>query len=129
MNSSLIAPNSQQKPSKANSCPRFLPISKLKKTLAYIKENLEAEICLNALAREVGISIFYFSRMFKNSIGKSPHQFIIEQRIDYAKWLLKNSDEPLNQIALRCGWSNQSNFSTAFKRIVGVTPKFYRFQS
>lgn len=104
-----------------------LPKSKLNRILSFIERHLEAEICLEDLAAEAGMSVFYFARMFKHSTGKSPHQFVLEQRIEYAKYLLVQTEEPLAEVALRCGWANQSHFTTSFKQKVGVTPRRYRF--
>lgn len=103
-----------------------LPKSKLKKILDFIELNIEDELTLGSLADEAGMSMFYFARMFKKTTGKSPHQFILERRIKYAKYLLLETEEPLVEVALSCGWANQSHFTTAFKRLVGVTPRHYR---
>jgi AraC family transcriptional regulator len=103
-----------------------LPKSKLKKILDFIELNIEDQLSLGDLADEAGMSMFYFARMFKKSTGKSPHQFILERRIKYAKYLLTQTEEPLVEVALSCGWANQSHFTTAFKRLVGVTPRHYR---
>jgi AraC-like DNA-binding protein len=104
-----------------------LPKSKLKKSLDFIELNIEEQLSLGDLAVEAGMSMFYFARMFKKTTGKSPHQFILEQRIKYAKYLLTQTEEPLVEVALSCGWANQSHFTTAFKRLVGVTPRHYRY--
>lgn len=104
----------------------LLPKSKLRRVLKFIESKLEQEICLRDLAAEAGLSHFYFARLFKQTTGKAPHQFVLEQRIDYAKYLLIETNEPLAQVALRCGWANQSHFTTAFKQKVGVTPRHYR---
>lgn len=111
-----------------NSYPIFstLPKSKLKKILDFIELNIEDRLSLGDLAVEAGMSMFYFARLFKKSTGKSPHQFILERRIRYAKYLLIETEEPLVEVALSCGWTNQSHFTTAFKRLVGVTPRRYR---
>lgn len=103
-----------------------LPKSKLKKILDFIELNIENQLSLGDLADEAGMSMFYFARMFKKSTGTSPHQFILERRIKYAKYLLIETEEPLVEVALSCGWANQSHFTTAFKRLVGVTPRHYR---
>jgi AraC family transcriptional regulator len=103
-----------------------LPQRKLNQILTYIEFNLENDICLKDLAGEAGMSIYYFARLFKQTTGKSPHQFVLEQRLNYAKYLLSQTDDSLIEVAMKCGWANQSHFTTAFKRSVGVTPRRYR---
>jgi len=64
--------------------------------------------------------------VFKRSVGKSVHQFVIEQRIEKAKILLRNYQKPLAEIAQETGFSNQAHFTTSFRKICGTTPKQYR---
>ena len=104
-----------------------LPKSKLRRIVDFIARRLEHEISLRELAGEAGLSMFYFARLFKQTTGLSPLQFVLEQRIEYAKYLLVRTDDPLVEIALRCGWANQSHFTTVFKQRVGVTPRRYRY--
>lgn len=103
-----------------------LPKPKLRRVLAFIAEHIEEEITLDEMARIARMSVCYFARMFKQAVGKSPYQFVLEQRVDYAKYLLTQTDLPLVEIALRCGCANQSHFTTVFKQNLGVTPKRYR---
>jgi AraC-like DNA-binding protein len=103
-----------------------LPKLKLQRVLAFIAENIEEEITLDDMAKIARMSVCYFARMFKQSVGTSPYQFVLEQRIDYGKYLLTQTDLPLVEIALRCGCANQSHFTTVFKQLLGVTPKRYR---
>lgn len=103
-----------------------LPKPKLRRVLAFIAEHIEEEITLDEMAKIARMSVCYFARMFKQAVGKSPYQFVLEQRVDYAKYLLTQTDLPLVEIALRCGCANQSHFTTVFKQSLGVTPKRYR---
>ncbi len=89
----------------------------------YIQDNLTQDISLEAIANELGISRYYFCRLFKKSTGVSPHQYVIQCRIDRAKKLLSQKHKNIADVALQVGFTNQSHFSKHFKRIVGITPK------
>ncbi|MBC6416125.1 MAG: helix-turn-helix transcriptional regulator [Bdellovibrionales bacterium] len=78
------------------------------------------------MASVVAMSPYHFSRLFKESIGKTPMQFVQEHRIDEAKVLLKNLNLPIIDIANRCGFSDQSHFSKVFKKVSGMSPKSFR---
>lgn len=101
---------------------------KLQKAIQLIADNLEQEqsIALAAVAAEVGMSRYHFSRAFKQSMGLSPINYIAQQRIERAKKLLAETDLPIADIALHAGFSGQSHFTTFFRRLVGVTPRAFR---
>jgi AraC family transcriptional regulator len=103
---------------------------KLQKAIKLITDNLEQEqpIPLAAVAEEVGMSRYHFSRAFKQSMGSSPINYIVQQRIERAKKLLVETDLPIADIALRAGFSGQSHFTTFFRRLVGVTPRSFRMR-
>ena len=105
---------------------RGLAPSKLDNVIDYIQTYLELNLGLSELADLSNLSPFYFSRLFKESTGLTPYQYISRLRIERAKQLLKDTDLEIVDIALRCGFSAQSSFSTAFRKAVGVTPKAYR---
>jgi AraC family transcriptional regulator len=99
---------------------------KLLQVSEYIHDHLDQEIKLEDLAQVVGISQFHFSRLFKQSMGISPHQYLLQQRIDRAKQLLKDSTLAIADIALQCGFNSQSHLSKSFRELTGMTPKAYR---
>ncbi len=100
----------------------------LKAVIRYIDANLAASISLKDLARISGLnSNHYFCHLFKQSTGVSPYKYVIEQRIEKVKQLLKQ-DLPLVEIALECGFSDQSALSLTFRKCVGTTPRGYRRQ-
>ena len=98
----------------------------LRRAIDYIQAHLTENIPLEATAREVGISHFYFCRLFKQSTGITPHQYLIKCRIDRAKVLLKERKLSISDVAFEVGFSNQSHFTKHFKRLTGTTPKVYR---
>ncbi|MCU0570810.1 MAG: helix-turn-helix transcriptional regulator [Oculatellaceae cyanobacterium Prado106] len=72
------------------------------------------------------MSRYHFASLFKQSMGVSPYQFILMQRVERAKQLLKQSELTLTAIASMCGFANQSHFIRRFRQWVGVTPKVFR---
>jgi AraC family transcriptional regulator len=99
---------------------------KLNQTLEYIHTHLEREIKLEDLAKVVGMSPYYFCRMFKQAVGVAPYRYVIQQRVERAKQLLKNAEFVIADIALQCGFASQSHFTKHFRQLTGLTPKVYR---
>jgi len=100
--------------------------SKLLLVTDYINDNIAAEFKLSHLAALAGISQFHFSRLFKQSVGMSPHKYVIKQRVERAKSLLKNPELSVTDIALSCGFNSHSHFGKYFRQFTGFTPKQYR---
>jgi AraC family transcriptional regulator len=89
----------------------------------YIHAHLDQNVALADLAEVAHLSEFHFARLFKQTTGLSPHQFVIHQRIERAKRLIAAGRLSLAQIAIDVGFSDQSQLNRHFKRLVGVTPK------
>lgn len=100
-----------------------LPQQKLKQAVDYIQDHLAQEISLNAIADYLDISRYYFCRLFKQSTGFSPHQYVIQQRVERAKQLLQRGGMSIADVAQVCGFTHQSHLNRHFKRLTGVTPK------
>lgn len=90
--------------------------------IEYIHDNLGADIRLETLAKTAHVSKYHFLRLFKNQTGLSPHQYIIAGRVCKAKALIMRG-ESLSQVALDVGFSDQSHFIRAFRKIYGYSPK------
>jgi AraC family transcriptional regulator len=103
-----------------------LPQRQLLQVLNYIHEHLQEEIKLIDLAALLGMSSFHFSHQFKQAIGITPYQYLLQQRIERAKQLLKQSDHSIADIALLCGFNSHSHLSKQFRQLMGTTPKAYR---
>jgi len=101
---------------------------KLKRVIDYIQSHLDHEIRLDDLAKQLNLSRYHFSRLFKASIGLSPYQYLIRKRVELAQGLLKNRDLSIADIAYRCGFSSQSHLTRHFKQQTGTTPNRYRCQ-
>ncbi|MGG6264007.1 helix-turn-helix domain-containing protein [Leptolyngbya sp. AN03gr2] len=92
----------------------------------YVQAHLDQEIKLANLATVAGMSQFHFSRMFKQSMGMTPHQYVLQQRVERAKQLLKGTKMSIAEIALHCGFNSQSHLGKAFRDAIGMTPSGYR---
>lgn len=117
-----------QIPRLKDSSDQGLPPALLNRVLGYINNHLDQNLKLVDLAQEVGMSRYYFSRLFKKSMGVAPHQYAIKQRIKKAKGLLQQSNTPIAMIARQCGFNNPSHLSKYFRQLTGVTPKAFRDQ-
>ena len=95
---------------------------KLKLVTSYINDNLAKELSLKELAAIAQLSQHHFCRAFKRATGLSPYQYVIRQRVERAKRLLKQGSMPLADIAVSCGFNHQSHLHRHFKRLTGVTP-------
>lgn len=92
----------------------------------YLHANLKRNIALSELAQLVGMSCHYFSRLFKSSFGIPPHRYLLIERIRAGAHLLARSELPVCEIALELGFSDQSHFTQAFRKLIGTTPRRYR---
>ncbi len=100
---------------------------RLRLVLEYIEDTLGQPIKLRELAALAGISARHFERAFRQSTGSSPHVHVMHRRLHRARDLLINRPElPIEQIALRLGFSSSSHFSSAFRRHTGLTPTDFR---
>jgi AraC family transcriptional regulator len=99
---------------------------KLKQAFDYMQAHLGENLSLNEVANDLGMSQYYFCRLFKQSTGVSPHQYLIRQRVEQAKHLLKNPERSITWIALECGFANQSHFAKCFRQHTGMNPNQFR---
>ena len=104
-----------------------LPRRKLRAVVEYIEEHIDASLTLEQMAAAAHLSAYHFARQFKAATGVPPHQYVIACRVDRAKQLLQQGgDLSLAEIAACAGFSDQSQFSHHFKRLVGFTPGQFR---
>jgi len=91
-----------------------------------LREHLDGSLRLADLAAECGLSVSHFARSFKATVGMSSVRWLTRLRIERAKDLLRNTREPLVQVALRSGFGDQPGFTRTFRRVVGVSPGRWR---
>jgi AraC family transcriptional regulator len=103
-----------------------LPQYRLKRVLEYIGDNLTEDLGLSELAALSGMSPHYFCELFKRSMGCPPHRFVLLQRIERAKELLRSPILSVLEIGMRVGFQNPSHFARMFHRFVGITPSGFR---
>ena len=103
-----------------------LPIRQLRKVEDYVREQLAEEISVERLAELVELSPFHFSRVFKQTTGMSPLQFVTRERITRAQQLVRETSRSLIEIALEVGYASPSHFAQVFRRVAGVTPTDFR---
>jgi AraC-like DNA-binding protein len=99
-----------------------LPELSLRRVLEHMQAHLDRELSVTALAAVAQISPFYFSRLFKQSTGLSPHQYLLRQRIERARELLADPRQRIAEVGYELGFPNQSHFTTVFRTLVGTTP-------
>ena len=88
--------------------------------------NLDGKIGVRDLARVCGLSVGHFSRAFRQTTGMAPHQWLMVRRLEAAKPLLRDRRRSLSEVALACGFADQSHFTRAFSRAVGTSPGAWR---
>jgi AraC family transcriptional regulator len=99
----------------------------IRRALDYIHAHPTAPCVLAILAALAGLSLFHFCRRFRQEVGATPCQYVLSRRVELAKAKLTARPwVPLVEVALACGFSNQSHFTTAFRRATGMTPRAYR---
>jgi AraC family transcriptional regulator len=98
----------------------------LRRVREYVAAHLAGRIRLHQLAALAGLSQFHFARAFKESLGVSPHAYVLRCRVGEAKRLLTGSNLPIAEVARRTGFSGAAAFSTRFRALTGVTPSRFR---
>jgi len=101
---------------------------RMKRAIEFIRTHVEEDITLNELARNVGLSPSHFCSLFRKTSGKTPHQFVLQFRIQHAKALLAKPSHSILDVALASGFRTHQHFSRIFRRQVGIPPSVYRAQ-
>ncbi|MCR5120392.1 MAG: helix-turn-helix domain-containing protein [Lachnospiraceae bacterium] len=95
----------------------------------YIRDNFSKEISLDDVSREVNISPYYFSKLFKEATGENFIEYLTNIRIEKAKELLTDSDKSMKEICMECGYQDPNYFSRTFKKNTGLTPTEYKVKN
>lgn len=96
------------------------------RVLAFIRSRLDKTITVDELASEAGMSKSRFNRVFKETLGATPMQYVMAYRIEQSVKMLDDPARPLGEIAFACGFADQAHFSRSFKQVTGKSPRAYR---
>jgi AraC family transcriptional regulator len=88
----------------------------------YIEDHLDRSLTLSTLAAQLGMSSSHFKAIFRRSMGVPVHEYVIQRRVERAKYLLLRADRPAAEVASAAGFSHQSHMARCMRRILGVTP-------
>ena len=98
----------------------------MREAITFIESNYQKDISVDEIAKKSGLNRSYFSRLFKETFGESPQQFLIRYRINKACDLLKHTQMSIADISKAVGYDNQLHFSRAFKNTLNISPTEYR---
>ena len=98
----------------------------MRRVREFIDAEISNEIAISDLATVAGLSQFHFIRAFKDSVGQSPYQYVLSERIRRARGLLSKPDLSLRDVAFAVGFSDASHLNRVFRKFVGVTPTAFR---
>ena len=97
----------------------------LRSVVDFVMSQLDQDVSLLTLAEKAHVSPFHFARQFRDTVCLTPHQFVLQQRIQRAINLIKIGKLPLAQIAVEVGFYDQAHFTRAFRRVTGTSPARY----
>ncbi|MEI9927407.1 MAG: AraC family transcriptional regulator [Sphingomonas sp.] len=98
----------------------------LRRATEIMLDDLGADLPLSTLAAACRLSSTHFARAFRQTVGEPPHRWLVRQRIERAKLLMRDTRSTLAEIALACGFADQSHFTRSFGAAVGATPRTWR---
>ena len=102
--------------------------ARLRTVTEFVHARMEDDLTLTEMAQAVELSPTYFSRMFRQSTGETPHQFVLRNRIERAKEMLREAEARVLDVAVACGFKTQQHFARVFRRICGTSPTEYRYE-
>ena len=100
--------------------------ARLRRIRELVHAKMEDDLSLDDMAQSVGLSTAHFARMFRKSTGETPHQFVLRQRVERAKAMLRAPDARVLDVAVACGFKTQQHFAQVFCDVCGVSPTRYR---
>jgi len=100
--------------------------ARLRRIKEFVDAKIEDELTLCEMAQAVELSTAHFSRMFRKSTGETPHQFLLRQRVERAKEMLRSADARVMDVAVACGFKSQQHFAQVFRHLCGASPTEYR---
>jgi AraC-like DNA-binding protein len=103
-----------------------LPPGAERRVRDYVEVHLGESIDLAELAAVAGLSLFHFARQFKQTVGVTPHHYLVQRRVEHAQTMLARSDLPLSEVAVAAGFADQSHLARHFRQLLGATPREFR---
>jgi AraC family transcriptional regulator len=100
--------------------------ARLRRIKELVHAKIEDDLSLDEMAQSVGLSTAHFARMFRKSTGETPHRFVLRQRLERAKAMLRAPDARVLDVAVACGFKTQQHFAQVFREVWGVSPTEYR---
>jgi len=100
--------------------------ARLRRIKELVHAKIEDDLSLDEMAQSVGLSTAHFARMFRKSTGETPHRFVLRQRLERAKAMLRAPDARVLDVAVACGFKTQQHFAQVFRDVWGVSPTEYR---
>ena len=100
--------------------------SRLRRIKELVDAKMEDDLTLCEMAQSVELSTAHFSRMFRKSTGETPHKYLLRQRVERAKEMLRSADARVMDVAVACGFKTQQHFAQAFRHVCRVSPTEYR---
>jgi AraC-like DNA-binding protein len=104
-----------------------LPPGAERRVRDYVDAHLGDSVDLVELAAVAGLSLFHFARQFKQSVGVTPHHYLVQRRVEHAKKILARTDLPLSEVAAAVGFADQSHLARHFRQLLGATPREFRW--
>ena len=102
--------------------------ARLRRVTELVHTKIENDLSLEDLAQSVQLSTAHFSQMFRKTTGQTPHQFVLRQRVEHAKEMLRRAEARVLDVAVACGFKTQQHFARVFRQICGASPTEYREQ-
>ena len=100
--------------------------ARLRRIKELVDANMDADLSLDDIAQSVELSTAHFARMFRKSTGQTPHQFVLRQKTERAKTMLRDRATRVLDVAVACGFKTQQHFAQVFRDVCGVSPTEYR---
>jgi len=116
------------RPSSVGTLRGGLGSPRVRKVEELVHAKMADELTLGEMAQSVGLSIAHFSRMFRKSMGETPHQFVLRRRIERSKEMLRAREVHVLDVAIACGFKTQQHFARVFRHMCGASPTEYRRQ-
>jgi AraC-like DNA-binding protein len=101
----------------------------IQEAVTYMEQNYQRELTVEEIADVCKLNRSYFSKLFKETMGCPPQEFLIRMRLSKATELMKTSNASIGDISQMCGYPNQLHFSRAFKKHLGISPREWRAQN